>query len=169
MEFSSVSDVVFWFSFAGLLVAAACHDLKSFKIPNRLVAVLLFGWPLMVFAAGWSLGMAAQALAASAAVFAGGFALFAINKLGAGDVKLLGAATLWLGGTHLGMFLLLTTLAGAILAVGLVLFRKVPVPTFLQGQAWLLNLHAEARFMPYGVAIAAGGLIVWAQHSPFVY
>ena len=72
--------------------------------------------------------------------------------LGGGDVKLLAAGALWLGAAALGPFLLATVLAGGVLAVAFLL-------------AGLLRRRAAgaaAASLPYGIAIAAGGILVSA-------
>jgi prepilin peptidase CpaA len=70
--------------------------------------------------------------------------------VGGGDVKLLAAASLWLGWPALLPFLIWTAMAGGILGVVLALrilyvrhVRKAPVGTEV----------------PYGIALAAGAII----------
>lgn len=149
--------------FPALMIAAALHDLTSFKIPNSLTLAMAATWPLAALALGTApMTMLASVILAAAVLFAG-MLLFARGLLGGGDVKLLAAATLWVGPGALGSFFLLTALSGAALAVVLITFRKIPLPARFAAQGWLLDLHTRERAMPYGIAIAIGGISVWAS------
>ena len=103
------------------------------------------------------------ALAAAAAVFAAGFALFAFRIAGGGDVKLLTAAALWAGPAQIFEFLMVTALGGGLLAA------------FLAARAWRHDAEANpdgtlglrlfairTTKVPYGAAIALGGLYIAA-------
>lgn len=147
----------------GFVIAAAIFDLRSFKIPNPLVAIMLAVWPVAALVAGVPFAEAAATALVALIVLAIGILFFAQNWLGAGDVKLVTATCLYVGVPALGTFVVHTTLAGAVLAVALVFFRKVPLPQVMAAQGWLADMHARTRVMPYGVAIAAGALSVWGQ------
>jgi prepilin peptidase CpaA len=136
----------------GLLVAAAITDGRSRRIPNPLpLGLALLGLARIAsgLAGGAGIAMAALDLAAAAAVFLAGAVAFRFRLLGGGDVKLIAAAALWLGAAALGPFLLATALAGGALAVGFLLLR-------------LLGRGGVAAGLPYGIAIAAGGIFVSA-------
>lgn len=155
--------------FPALMVAAALNDVREFKIPNKFVAILIVAWPLAAVQVGVPMADALVTIAVSALVFAMGFGLFAAGKLGAGDVKLLAAATLWVGAGQAAMFLFATTLAGAALAIFLLRFRKFPLPAFAMEHQWALEMHARQKAMPYGVAIAVGALVVWPKTAFFFF
>jgi len=53
------------------------------------------------------------------------------------------------------------------LALALVLWRKMPLPAMLSSQDWMVRLHSPKEGVPYGIALAAAGLLVYPQ-SPFV-
>lgn len=152
----------------GFVIAAAIFDLRTFKIPNPLVAMMLAVWPVAVLAIGVPFHVAAVTALAALILLGAGIFLFANNWLGAGDVKLISASVLYVGVPALGQFVLATTLAGAALAIFLVFFRRMPLPTPFVGQGWLTELHARTRVMPYGVAIAVGALVIWAQGSALI-
>ena len=145
----------------GLLIVAALHDISSFKIPNRIILALLAVWPVAHFFMGGTIDQALMALLSAGLLFAIGFGLFAKNLLGAGDVKLFATTMLWLGGEHIIPFVMATTIFGAVFAIVLVGFRRMPIPAANFAPDWLLRLHMEQKFMPYGVAIAFGGLMIW--------
>ena len=132
------------------LVFAAFSDIRSRTIANRLNLAIALGAPLFWWASGLSLwpGVAIQlgvALAAFA-VFAG---LFALNMMGGGDVKLLTALALWVSPAHFMQLLLVMALAGGALTIVMA--------------AWhIMRRERDKLKIPYGVAIAFGGLWVLA-------
>jgi prepilin peptidase CpaA len=88
------------------------------------------------------------------AVFAVAAALFAGNILGGGDAKLLGAVALWAGPAWVLEALLVTALLGGVAAVARLL-RPIFLTPVLGPQP-----GARETSLPYGVAIAGGGLWV---------
>jgi prepilin peptidase CpaA len=62
--------------------------------------------------------------------------------MGGGDVKLLASTSVWAGPALVFPLLMVTALAGGLVAVGVLAARRRRSP------------------LPYGVAIAAGGLVV---------
>lgn len=140
---------------AGLAIAlvfAAFTDIRSRQISNRLNLAIALAAPLFWWASGLSLwpGVALQlgvALAAFA-VFAG---LFAAGMMGGGDVKLLTALALWIEPTHFLQLLIIMAFAGGVLTV-------------VMGSVHFLRRQKERLAIPYGVAIAFGGLWVLAAN-----
>ena len=139
-------------------LCAAC-DATSFKIPNRYVGVLMAAWPVAVVLSGGDLSVLIGGLSVGGLFLLVGFGLFAARLLGAGDAKLIAASGLWIGPSAALPFLLYTTLAGAALGLVLLRARAAPLPAFASNLPWLVALHARERVMPYGVAIALGGMI----------
>jgi prepilin peptidase CpaA len=43
----------------------------------------------------------------------------------------------------------------------------MPLPAMLSSQDWLVRLHSPKEGVPYGIALAAAGLLVYPQ-SPFM-
>src|SRR3982750_1833162 len=138
-------------SLAALLVVAAVIDVRTFTISNKLnatVALLAPLYWLSIELAVWP-GVAVQ-LAGGAAVFLLLAGAFYAGMMGGGDVKLAAALSLWFppGGTL--KFLMLMSVAGGVLTLGLL--------------AWHRAKQREGRpQIPYGVAIAFGGLAILAQ------
>ncbi len=132
-----------------LLVAAAATDARDRRIPNALcLGLAVVGVGRMVFevATGGALLPVAADLGAAALVFVLGAAGFRAGLVGGGDVKLLAAAALWTGAGAVLPFLMATALAGGALAVA-----------FL---GWALVSRDRAKVaLPYGIAIAAGGIL----------
>jgi len=136
---------------AATLLVAAIIDARTFTISNRLNLTVAVGAPLYwlsIALAPWP-GMAIQ-LAAGGIVFLVLAGAFYAGMMGGGDVKLAAALSLWLspGGTF--KFLVLMSLAGGVLTLAIV--------------AWHRAKRREGRpEIPYGVAIAFGGLAILAQ------
>lgn len=133
------------------LLAASVSDLTRYEIPNRtsLIAVAAFAVTLPTLSLWTSLAHVSAGLA----LFAVGTALFALNIWGGGDAKLLGAAALWTGWNGLASFVLLMALAGAVLALALIILRRL-IHSAPAGR-WYSRLLSNAEGIPYGVAIAA--------------
>ncbi len=90
-----------------------------------------------------------------------GFVLFSFKTCGAGDAKLFAAAALWAGPELILPFGLYTSLAGGVMVLFMWLqHRLARAPS----ASMILQTTAEAGFtkqpMPYGAAIAVGGLYV---------
>lgn len=142
-----------------LLLAAALRDLRSRTIPNGLTAALALGGAAVALLSGWP-AMLWTCLAATG-VFAGGALLFAIGVMGGGDVKLAAALALWLPAGSVPAFLILTALAGGL--VGLLMMLGRTGAALASGQALRPALASGlAAPAPYGVAIAAGGIVQFA-------
>lgn len=148
---------------AGLLLWAGACDARRYEIPNRIGLFIALLYPLHLLASGvrvdWQGG-----LSTAAALFALGAVLFFFRLFGGGDVKLLAAAGLWAGPSLAMPYLLVTALAGGALALFLIARRSGQRARGLAGGALDTATPPLAKQrMPYGVAIAAGGLFVAAR------
>ena len=142
-------------SLAIALLFAAFTDLRRRQIDNWLNAGIVLAAPLFWWTSGLSiwpdvalqLGVAAAAFA----VFAG---LFALKMMGGGDVKLLTALALWIEPTWFLKLLIVMALAGGVL-------------TIVMGMWHLMRRQRDRIAIPYGVAIAVGGLwVLGTQYLP---
>jgi prepilin peptidase CpaA len=137
------------------LAWAAVSDISRYEIPHRACALVAGGYLLALPALGltpWLVG-----LGLGAAAFGLGVVVFAAGWLGGGDVKLLAAALPWAGLGLLRDFTLATALTGAGLGLAMLTPVRRLMPAGPQGAGEGLK-----QPMPYGVAIAAGGLVVLA-------
>lgn len=136
---------------AALLVVAAVIDVRTFTISNRLnltVALLAPAYWLSVALSPWP-GIAIQ-IAAAATVFLILAGAFYAGMMGGGDVKLAAALALWFPPMLTVKFLVLMSLAGGVLTVMIL--------------AWHRAKRREGQpEIPYGVAIAFGGLAILTQ------
>ncbi|MCW5749863.1 MAG: prepilin peptidase [Alphaproteobacteria bacterium] len=136
-----------------LLLWAAISDLTSLRIPNIASLGIALLFPAQFLLHG-DLKLILFSVLIGAAVFAAGAGLFAAGLLGGGDVKLLAAVALWAGPQGIFPFLLVTVIAGAACA----LVMMTPVGSFVQAMNG--GLARQKLVMPYGVAIAVGGLFI---------
>lgn len=158
--------------FVALLLGAAYSDLRTRRIPNALTFPgLLLGLGCAMLPTGITLTAAVLGVAA-AMLFS--LPLFALRALGGGDGKLLMAVGAFMGPQGFMTALLLTILAGGLLALyvasklgrlgetlrnlgALVLYFL----TFGR-RGWRNTLAMpEAVTIPYGLAIAAGSIVAW--------
>lgn len=150
-----------------LLALAAGWDLASYTIPNFLSLTLIAAFVVVALLTGMTPGAIALHAAAGAVGLAAGFSLFAFGFIGGGDAKLFAAILLWFGFANLVEFALFTSLFGGGLAVMLLSLRSLPLPGSLMGQGWIARLHDSRAGIPYGVALAAGALVVLPHTDVF--
>ena len=153
--------------FPAALLIAAMNDLVEFKIPNWVSALLALGFIPAALSTGAGAPVMIEHLFVGFGALALGFVLFAGNIVGGGDAKLLAATALWIGLPSLSSFLINMAIAGGVLALVLIAFRKTPALPFYAQAPWLLKLHQEPKDIPYAVAIAVGGLLSIQQTLPF--
>ena len=109
-------NMAFAAAFTFLVIYAVISDVTRLRIPNWVSAALIALFVAFLAIGGKSLPVAEHVLVA-ACVLAGGFALFGLGWMGAGDVKLMAAVALWAGPSKALTFLLVTGIAGAALAL----------------------------------------------------
>ena len=136
---------------AAILLFAAVVDFRTFTISNRLnlaVALLAPVYWVSVALSPWP-GYAIQ-LATGGTVFVLMAGAFYAGLMGGGDVKLAAALSLWFSPSSVVKFLVLTSLAGGVLTLAILAWHRVK--------------RREGRpEIPYGVAIAFGGLAILTQ------
>lgn len=132
------------------LVFAAFSDIRSRKIHNWLNLGIALAAPAFWWASGLSLwpGVAVQ-LGVALLAFAVLAGLFAIRAMGGGDVKLLTALALWIQWEAFIELLFVMAIAGGVL-------------TIVMGTWHVTRRRKDRLAIPYGVAIAFGGLWVIA-------
>jgi len=144
-----------------LLVAGAIRDLRTMQISDGFsigIAILFSVWAVIGIGSGdISMTEFAMAIACGTAVSSLGLAAFAFGALGGGDVKMMAAVSLLAGPSLVGGFLATTAIAGGVL--GLASLAGAPIGRAALPGADLLKRHL-VREVPYGPAIAAGGLWV---------
>ena len=145
--------------FPALVITAALRDVVSYTIPNWISAALIAGFPVAALAQGLPLQTVGINLGVGVAALILGMFMFAMRWIGGGDAKLFAAAALWLGWPAVPMYLGVTGIAGGAVAVGLLSLRSPLVAGYVvNSPAWLRRLAEPGENVPYGVAIAVGGL-----------
>ena len=141
------------FSFVGiaLFIIAAYSDVKSFRIPNLLVAAVAWlGIARLIV--GGDPSAAVYTVGASVIVLTIGFVLFWRGFVGGGDAKLITAAALLIGYNDLLSFLVFMSICGALIA--------------LAAFATSRQKPSAKLYIPYGVAIATAGSVTLFFQSP---
>lgn len=151
---------------AALLIGAGVQDLRTMHIANGFslaVAGLFVVWAGGALAAGrLSPGDLAFAAGCAVIVFAVGAAAFAAGGLGGGDVKLLAAVSLFAGPTRIVDFLAVTAIAGGVLGLAILAGARIGQPALPVNRPLRARLR---RDLPYGPAIAVGGLWIAATQA----
>ena len=165
------TDLVLGLDALAVAITAAFIDVRQHRIPNWVTyPAIAMGILLRCSFLGWR-GLAS---ALAGCLIAGGLVLvfYLVRAMGAGDVKLLAAIGSLVGPSHAVMVLIATAIAGGVLALVYVLFRR-RFATTLRNVGSVLMFHSwsglksdpefnldnpSALRMPYGLAIATGTL-----------
>ncbi len=146
---------------------AAISDLLTMTIPNRISLALAISFLIFAPLCGISLPELGAHFAGAGVIFGACFALFALNVMGGGDAKLLAAAALWFGlDPSLLSFVVYVALIGGLITVVIVLLRSQSHIIMAIGLP-LPNSLLVAKKIPYGIAIAIGGILAFPA-SPLV-
>jgi prepilin peptidase CpaA len=134
------------------LLFAGFTDIRERKIANWLNAGIALAAPLF----WWTNGLAlwpdvAMQFGVALAAFAVLTGLFALRMMGGGDVKLLTALALWIEPSWFLKLLIIMALVGGVL-------------TIVMGAYHIMRRRRDRLAIPYGVAIAIGGLWVLGTH-----
>jgi prepilin peptidase CpaA len=156
-----LADAIRLMLFPALMAFAACSDLLTMTISNRVSLALVAGFFALAFVIGMNPALIMSHLGAAAAVLVVAFVFFARGWIGGGDAKLAAATALWLGFDHLLTYLLYASLFGGLLTIVLLKVRTLPLPSLLSGQSWAERLHRTDSGVPYGIALAAAALVVY--------
>jgi prepilin peptidase CpaA len=154
--------------FPALMALSASMDLLTYTIPNRICASLVLGYlalaaPLGVPAADMLLNISCACV-----ILAITFVMFNLGWIGGGDAKLAAATALWLGWSSILDYGVTAAIYGGILTLTILGARMAPLPAALGRLAWVARLHNGKAGVPYGIALAAAGLMqypgsrIWA-------
>jgi prepilin peptidase CpaA len=140
---------------------AAAMDLLTMKIPNRISVLMVLAFFPLALLAGLDVWAIADHVGAGVIMLVLGVLLFIPGWFGGGDAKLMAAIGLWIGADNLMAYMLYVALSGGLIAAAFFSARSVPLPRVLLGEAWALRLHRHDTGIPYGLALAAGALLVY--------
>jgi len=150
-----------------LMAFAASSDLLTMRISNRLVLATVIAFFVVALVAGLPLEEIGMHVACAALVLVVGFAFFAFGWIGGGDAKLAAATTLWLGFGMMLQYVVIASLLGGALTMLILAARRWPLPERLQKIVWLDRLHDKKTGVPYGIALAAAGLLLYSETTIF--
>lgn len=149
--------------FAGLLCWALVSDALTFKIPNRISIGIAALYPLWVLATWPRVDEPWVPVILAAVVLALSFLAFDRGYIGGGDGKLLAAISLWSGTGLFVQMLMMTALAGGVIAIAMILSealrRRATVARGGEVSDGFFRSIVKTK-IPYGMAIAVGGGVV---------
>lgn len=155
--------------FPALMIFAALSDLLTFTIPNRVPLLLFLGYIAIAIYSGFTFEQVSQDLLCGFVVLLISVALFSFNLIGGGDAKLAAATAFWLGWENLFSYGVVASLAGFLLTLLIVGVRFSDLPPRLMSIGVISRLANKANGVPFGVALAVGGLIVYPQTRIWSY
>jgi prepilin peptidase CpaA len=143
------------------MIFGALWDLTTMTIPNWLTVSLAAAFVVIAPFAGLSIEQIGLHAAAGGLALVAGMVLFAFGWIGGGDAKFVAAAALWIGWSNLLAYLIVASVFGGALTLALLGFRRLPLPQVLVRQAWIARLHDHREGVPYGIALAIAGLVIF--------
>jgi len=152
-----------------MMAFAASSDLITMRISNRITLGLVAAFVVVAFLMGMPLGVFAMHLGIAFVVLVVGFTFFSFGWIGGGDAKLASATVLWLGLVPTLPYLIYAALLGGVLTIALLVLRRVPLPQALVRVAWVDRLHDNRSGVPYGIALAISGLLVYSDTTVFAF
>jgi len=182
---SMAENWVFW-AVSIFCVVAAYIDGKELRVPNKLTfPMIIAGWIWSSIAYGlsgdgWYVGLG-WSLAGTTVGLLTLIPAMAIGGMGAGDVKMMAAIGAWVHCTITFYAFCLSTVIGALLAVGMILFSGNIKKHY--NQFWLIfneiitiknpdklaEIAAERKpnmyLLPYGIPLAMGTILYFAWNG----
>ena len=165
---ADISSLVILTIFPAAMIIAAVSDLFTMTISNKVSLGLIAGFLILSLVTGMDLKTIGMHLLAGMAMLVISFILNLKGWIGGGDAKLFAATAIWMGWSNLLEYVLLTSLLGGGLTLLLLSMRDVPMPSFLVKQYWFTRLHSIENGIPYGLALAAGGIYIYPHTDLFL-
>jgi prepilin peptidase CpaA len=161
-------DALTLVAFPALMAYAAFSDLFTMTISNWISVLLVLAFIVTAAVLGVPASTIGLHLACGLGVLAFTFGLFAVGWIGGGDAKLAATIAVWMGFDHLAEFGMGSALLGGVLTLTILQFRRWPMPGWAQARAWVMRLHDKQNGVPYGIALAAAGLIIYPETRIFL-
>lgn len=150
--------------FVGLLAWAAVSDFRRYIIPNQVSLAVLALYPVFVLSAPEAVPWQASLILA-AVFFAVGFVMYLLRAMGAGDAKLLPVVVLWVGPKDFAVFMLVMLGTSFVLAGIVGLRTAVAQLRAGEGAGPGAGGTATATFSPFG---RMGRVLGELRHVPFL-
>ncbi|MEM1377915.1 MAG: prepilin peptidase [Pseudomonadota bacterium] len=162
---AAIIFVVFPFA----MIYAALSDVLTMTIANRVSVMLIGGFLIVAPFIGITFTDFLWHVGAFALVLGITFGLFAAGVMGGGDAKLMSSTALWIGfNMHLMEYAIAFTVVGGLVTLFLLVLRNSAFATYV-GEVRVLWRMLDEKDIPYGVALAAGGLYVFPETAALQY
>jgi prepilin peptidase CpaA len=162
-------DVATLILFPILMAYAAFSDLFTMTISNYVSICLVMVFLGLALALDLPMSEIGWHFSCGLAILALTFTFFAMGWIGGGDAKLAAATALWLGWDHLADFGLIAALLGGALAILILQIRKWPLPAWFSTSQWIARIHDRDNGVPYGIALAIAGLLIYPETSIWLH
>ena len=161
MDACFMLEALIFVVFPFCMVFAAVSDMLSMTIANRVPVLLVAVFALVAPLAGMDWAAYGWHFAAGGLVLAVTFTMFAFGGMGGGDAKLLAATAVWMGfSIQLVEYLVASAFLGGVLTLAILTYRGSVLATFTSHNMFLRNF-ADAKGVPYGIALGVGGLLTY--------
>lgn len=149
------------FIFPMLMAFAAMSDLVTMTISNKVSLILIAVFPLFALALEMPLELIGWHFLAGFMTLCVTFSLFALGFIGGGDAKLAAATAIWMGFSHVGEYILLSSMLGGGLTLLMVVGSRYPWPPIVDTVPWIARLYRMDKGIPYGIALGLAGLLLY--------
>lgn len=146
-----------------LMIYAALSDVLTMTISNWISLALIVTFCALALFVAMDPQEFLSHVSCALFVLVVTFAMFARGWIGGGDAKLAAATALWMGWSNLDDYSVLFALLGGVLTLLIVYIRFAPLPAVFENHPWIVRLHNKQNGVPYGLALASAGLIVYPQ------
>jgi len=144
------------------MLVSASMDIMTMTIPNKVTLALVVGFFVLAPFVGLSWQEFGLHIAMAVALLLVTMGMFAMGWIGGGDAKLFAATGLWLGYTpQMFEYAVYASLFGGVLTLAILKLRTIPVLPKMMSYRWLERLHNPNEGVPYGVALALAGLLIY--------
>mgnify|MGYP001162040194 CR=1 FL=1 len=151
--------------FPVLMFYSALSDVLTMTIANWVSITLVATFCVVAVLSSMSLSDFGWHVSCGVTVLLITFFFFARGWIGGGDAKLASATSLWMGWENVDEYSLLFALFGGVLTLVILVIRFGSLPAFVAERAWMRRLRDKSNGVPYGVALACAGMIVYPQTS----
>jgi prepilin peptidase CpaA len=149
--------------FPALMAFAGASDFFTMTISNRVSVALVVGFLAIALAVRLPFDVIALHLSCGALILAITFGLFACGWIGGGDAKLSAATAIWLGFENVIDYVGVASIIGGLLTLIIIQLRRWPMPRAILARDWFARLYDHESGVPYGIALAAAGLILYPE------
>lgn len=156
------------FAALGACFVGAWSDFKGLKIPNIYTVIVLLTF-VVSYGALYLGGVdfvflpIVSHLLSAVIVFGVTALMFSFSALGAADSKLGTAVALWVGMAGLPVFLFWMAVAGGVLGVLALIFKRYKPVKSPPKNSWIDQVQGGASKVPYGIAIAVGAVVAFVK------